>query len=518
MTAARIEKATSGIPSYFAFAAARLLPTSVIAVIALVGLSLALDARAGCREATASVLPMPTWTWLRSWRADLAAPTRLATDSVGRVFVTDPVRGQVVSRNAAGAIAGRKKNLGSPTSIAVDASGGILLGDRDRGSVTLYDNLWNIRHALGVGDGEFGLPGDIAVDPASGEIYVSDTARHVVAVYSAAGLLLRTLGAPAPSDGLPAADGLFRTPTGIAIAGEELLVADQLNFRVQAFDKTSGAYLYCIGNYSSSSFFAPASGPARTLGMPQGLWVDRVGRLYVADAYQGQIRVIDRSNGAIIGSIGTQGDDVRAMRVPSDVLIDAKGRLFVASTNSSRIDIFGLDAYTDPERIMPSSARLVTSRIKRSLPPTQPIIEAFIEIPGYRAIDVNPATIRVNGLPATLLEAADSNGNNIPELHLAISAATLLPTLGSGNSGQVRIGGNIGALRFETNSTISIVNDLPPPVITPIPPVRPIPPARPLPPVSPVLSIPPIPSVATLPQAGAQPSQPATTSSAETRP
>ncbi len=438
--------------------------------LALIGLALGapLTAEAACREAAASTLPMPTWTWLRGWQADFAAPTRLAADAAGHVFATDPGKGQVVWRGADGAIAGRKTGLGKPTGIAVDATGNILVGDQERGRVTLHDQQWNARHALGVGDGEFGLPGDIAIDPANGEIYVSDSVRQVVAVYSPAGPRLRTFGAPAPNDDSPAADGVFRSPTGLFITGNELLVADQLNFRVQAFDKSTGAFLYCIGNYRTSSFVSPTSGPARLLGMPQGLWVDALGRLYVADAYQGQIHVIDRGNGARIGSIGVAAEEAGALNAPSDILIDTYGRLFVASANNARLDLFGLDTYSDPERFVPASVRMLPERIER--PSAAAKVEAHVELPGYRAIDIDPASVRINGLTTTSISVLDSDGNGIPELRISVNAATLLPTLGTGDSGPVRIIGMLGRLRFETTTTLAIVERqiaVPPPRVIP---------------------------------------------------
>jgi len=417
------------------------------------------EAVAACREATVSTLPMPTWTWLRSWRANLSAPTRLAADAEGMVLATDPVRGQVVARHADGSLALVKRDLGHPTSIALDALGGVLVGDGRAGRVTVYDSDWNARYSLGAGDGEFGQPGDIAVDPQTGEIYVSDTVRHVVAVYSGAGVRQRLIGAPAPTDGLPAADGLFRTPTGVTIAGNELLVADQLNFRVQVFDKTSGAFLYCLGNYRASSFVSPASGPSRTFGMPQGLWVDTLGRLYVADAYQGEVRVVDRSNGALIGSLGTLGDEPGALRVPSDLVIDRSGRLFVASTNNARLDLYGLDGYSDPERFTPAFVTMAPDRIDRTALPLT--VNFTLEVPGYRLIDIVPASLRVNGLLATLAipaaEAMDTDDDGVPELRLSVSASALLETLAPGASAPVTVTGDLGWLAFTAVAWISVV-------------------------------------------------------------
>jgi DNA-binding beta-propeller fold protein YncE len=416
---------------------------------------------AACREAATSPLPMPAWTWLRSWRADLSAPSRLATEAEGRVMVTDPVRGKVVARRADGSIAFVKRELGRPTSIAIDADGRYWVGDGETGRVTMYEADWTPRHSLGVGDGEFGMPGDIAIDPSNREIFVSDTDRHQVAVYSSSGLRLRTIGAPAPTDGLPAADGLFRSPTGIALAGSEVLVSDHLNYRVQAFDKATGAFLYCVGNYTTPSFFSPASGPTRAFGAPQGIAVDALGRMYVADAYQGLVRVIDRGNGAVLGSIGAFGDGPGEMRVPVDLVIDRHGRLFVATTDNSRLDVFSLDASTDPERFLPSTVRLSPDSISRTA--TSGTVTASIEVPGHRAVDIPPASVSVNGQRVTALGVEDADGNGVAELRVAVAAGALRKTLGDATPAEVNVSGSIGTLGFTAVTAIALVDPPPPP-------------------------------------------------------
>jgi sugar lactone lactonase YvrE len=416
---------------------------------------LATPAQAACRQAATPNLPMPAWTWLRSWRADLSAPIRLAADDDGRVWVADPTRGQVVARSADGSVAEVRRALGWPASLARASLGAMVVGDGRSGRVTVYDVHWNPAFALGAGDGEFGHPGDIVVDPTNGDIYVSDTARHIVAVYSAAGVRLRTIGSPAPANDSPAADGQFRTPTGIALAGNELLVSDQLNYRVQAFDKASGAYLYCLGTFRASSFFPPNSGPARTFGMAQGLWVDALGRLYVVDAYQGQVRVFDRGNGALIGAIGVFGAEPGALRNPSDLLIDRQGRLLVSNTDHARIELYGLDSYADPEAFAPAAVRVDPVRIDRTAPPAS--VELALEVPGYRLIDIDPVSLRVNGLVPTIAAASprDRDGNGWPELLLGVGGSALLGTLPpQATQSVVSVSGRVGALGFVARSTV----------------------------------------------------------------
>jgi DNA-binding beta-propeller fold protein YncE len=424
---------------------------ALIALAALLLFDLPTHAACLVEGGVQPVSPFPTVTWLRSWRADLATPARLAVDARGRVAIADPARARVLVRNADGSLAFAIA-AGQPVAVAAAASGGWWIGDGRSGRVSLYAADGTEHLSLGAGDGEFGQPGDIAVDPANGEVFVSDTARQVVTVYSSAGAHLRTIGAPAPADDLPAGDGQFRTPTGIVLAGQELLVADQLNYRVQAFDKVSGAFLYCLGSYSQSSFIPPSGGPSRTFGMAQGLAVDALGRLYVADAFQGQVRVLDRTSGAVLASIGAFGDEPGALRTPSDVVIDGTGRLFVASTAGARIDVYGLDAFADPERFAPASISVAPPVIVR--PPRA--VDTSIEIPGYRATDIDPASVRINGLTASALGVEDRDGNGIPELRMTLDGAALLPTLGAGTQGTVEVTGSVGSLQFAATATVAI--------------------------------------------------------------
>ena len=43
---------------------------------------------------------------------------------------------------------------------------------------------------------------------------------------------------------------------------------------------------------------------------------------------------------------------------PSDVAIDRHGRLFVANTDHGRLEVYGLDGYTDPEAFAPAADEL----------------------------------------------------------------------------------------------------------------------------------------------------------------
>jgi hypothetical protein len=69
-------------------------------------------------------------------------------------------------------------------------------------------------------------------------------------------------------------------------------------------------------NVNSNRLMASFNGPA-------GIAVDRDGRVYVADSYNKEVRVIDTSN--IVSTLRTP-----ELREPSDVVVDSKGRVFVS--------------------------------------------------------------------------------------------------------------------------------------------------------------------------------------------
>lgn len=429
----------------------------LLGALATTGIAASGNATAQCRESTTATLAMPQSSWLRDYKVNFSAPARLAIDAADRVHIVDGGRGEVVVRAADGAVVDWRRGLGKPFSIAIDHQGRTLLGFANTGRVSTYDMEWNRLFDLGQGVGEFGQPGDMAVDPSSGEIFVTDTARHQIRVYSPGGVFSRTIGSPAAAGDEAAPLGQLRVPTGIALAGNELFVADQLNYRIQVFDKITGAALYCLGNYRSSSFVSPTSGPARAFGMLQGLWADGLGRLFVTDAFQGQVHVIETATGASIGSLGTFGDQPGELRVPTDLVIDRYGRLFVASANNNRVSVFGLDTYTDPERYLPATLNVRSAPQRGRI--RQRLAEFVLSVPGQRLDASDRASLRINGAaPEEVLEL-DIDADGTMETVLRVDPEMLQLSLGgpgSGRNGTVTVSGRAGSRQFEASTSLAL--------------------------------------------------------------
>jgi DNA-binding beta-propeller fold protein YncE len=356
-------------------------------------------------------VPMPTVTALRSDSSLLAAPARLAVDGDGRRYVTDPSGGRLLVRDANGRFVRALDGLGRPLGVAVDAFGVAYVGDELTGSVSLLDPEGHFLRKLGGGDGEFVLPGHLAVDPRTGIVYVADSGADEVKAYRD-GQLVARFGGPG------SAAGQFSFPTGIHVSSEgEVFVADQNNDRVQVFDR-DGGFLRCFGKTGGMSL-------KPRFGRVQGLTGDSAGRIYAADAFQGSVKVFD-SAGVALGTIGQFGDRVGELRLPQSLAVDAVGRLHVAATGNSRVEVFGLDGYSDPhvlegnaEFLLPASGPTRVSR-RRAL------LKAAIDVSGRAEEEIVASSLAANGV-ISRGAAFGRDGRFQAAFDLASVAATLPP-------------------------------------------------------------------------------------------
>lgn len=362
----------------------------------------------------------PSVTSLRSYRDLLHAPARIAIDAADRLYVTDSAAGRVLVRDQYGRLVRISPGLERPLGIAVDAAGFIYVGEEARGNVTVFDQSWALVRRLGRGDGEFILPNHIAID-SSGSVYVADSGANVVKKYSPSGQLLLVIGAPGTWD------GEFRFPTGLSIAANgELIVADQDNVRLQMFGP-DGMFLRKIRLTSGML----GTGGGRI----QGVTLDAHGRLYVADAFQDVVRVL-ASDGTRLSTIGTFGSGPGQLLNPSSVAIDRHNRLFVASIGNARVDVYGLDSFSDPHVLAADFlVRPATLVRRKSRGRGSPSVTGFVKVQGYAPTQIVRASVRVNGLATTATPGtaiADFDDDGLLELRFLVDRAALVDTLADG--------------------------------------------------------------------------------------
>jgi sugar lactone lactonase YvrE len=185
---------------------------------------------------------------------------------------------------------------------------------------------------------------DVVVDLA-GNLFIADVGNNCVRKVSG-GTITTVAGngiAGFSGDGGPATSASLNSPTGIALdAAGNLYIADQSNHRIR---KVSGGTIETVSGNGAAGFSGDG-GPATSasLYLPRRVAVDAAGNLYIADKRNNRIRKV--SGGTITtvagnGVAGFSGDTGPATNAsldgPEGVALDAVGNLYIADSNNYRI-------------------------------------------------------------------------------------------------------------------------------------------------------------------------------------
>ncbi|GAB4256233.1 6-bladed beta-propeller [Thermincola ferriacetica] len=170
-----------------------------------------------------------------------------------------------------------------------------------------------------------------------GDVFVADSANHRVAVFDANGAFKAVLGKQG------AGPGEFNYPTGIAVYGRKIYVADFYNRRVQVLN-FDGKQLSVL----------PRGKDLRELGgniFPVTVAVDRSGNVYVSDVSQHRIVVFDDS-GRFVRYFGRAGSNPGELSYVNGIAVNEDaGEIYLANSNNGRIDTFDLNGRYLPDRI-----------------------------------------------------------------------------------------------------------------------------------------------------------------------
>lgn len=176
-------------------------------------------------------------------------------------------------------------------------------------------------------------PRGIALDE-DGTIYVADTDRSRVAVFSSQGEFLRSIGDPAIA---PPGGGL-RQPWSLDVGPDGLVyVADTWNNRVAVFTQ-EGDFVRAWGHEG-----VPASDPSpEAMWGPRDLKIGPDGLVYVADTGGKRIRVYT-PEGEWVHDIGSGGAGLGQVDEPVGLAFNPVSReLYVAEAWNKRIQVFDL--------------------------------------------------------------------------------------------------------------------------------------------------------------------------------
>ena len=211
-------------------------------------------------------------------------PVSVAVDSDHTVYVVDRLRRTVDGYGADGSYLGllpfaaEVEGGPNPLGIAVDRSATLYLTDVSRGMHQVMALALNDEGALrrafgkeGKGDGEFSYPSALAVDPASGDLFVSDGNNARVLIFDADGAPAGAIARGEEGESLSVPRGLALDTLG------RLHVVDGVGGKVNVYDirQRPAKFLFAFGE--------PGSGEGQ-FSYPNGIAVDsRLGLLYVAD-------------------------------------------------------------------------------------------------------------------------------------------------------------------------------------------------------------------------------------------
>ncbi|MEY3221014.1 MAG: hypothetical protein RIT27_2371 [Pseudomonadota bacterium] len=154
-------------------------------------------------------------------------------------------------------------------------------------------------------------------------------------------------------DGGSAINAQFRNPTAMAFANDgSVLIADSNNHRLRKID-ANGVISTIAGGDQLGSGGDNGAATAAQLNLPQGVAVDRLGNLFIADTNNHRIRRIDTSGRittfAGTGAAGLSGDGgfaaLAQLNQPTSVRINAVGEIFIADSGNHcvrKIDSSGI--------------------------------------------------------------------------------------------------------------------------------------------------------------------------------
>ena len=202
---------------------------------------------------------------------------------------------------------------------------------------------------------ELDSPAGLALD-AAGDLYIADSHNQRVREVTAATGIITTIAGTgiagfSGDGGVPTAAWLD-LPTALALdAAGNLYIADTGNHRVRRIAAATGLITTVAGNGVEGYAGDGGAATAAYLDSPNGLALDAVGNLYIADTHNGRVREVSAVTGMIstVAGTGVAGGNVQmfggdngaataaSLALPRGLTMDAAGNLYFADSANHRI-------------------------------------------------------------------------------------------------------------------------------------------------------------------------------------
>lgn len=377
----------------------------------------------------------------------LSSPIGIALDGLGNVYVAEQTAHRVVKicNNVAGCpdgttvvVAGNgspdfsgdggsatEAALKAPTGIAVDRLGNVFIADtqnhRVREVCTALPNCTpgTIRTIAGTGTPGFSGDGALAVNAQlntpvrvaldkNDNLLIADLNNHRVRMVcrnpvSCVQGTIETIAGKGTmgfsGDGGLASQAELNLPSDVSIDSDgNLLIADQGNFRVRkvCMDGAGcgvGTIETVVGSGSPHASRDDQPATSAEIRKPRGLSIDDMGNLYFADSAQHRVRTVDRVTGLIrtvagTGLEGFSGDGGPAtdalLAFPEGVAVDGRGNVFISDSSNHRVREVCVD---DPPCPVGAIRTVAGTGVQGFSGDRGPAVDARLNSPAGLAID-----------------------------------------------------------------------------------------------------------------------------------
>jgi uncharacterized protein (TIGR03437 family) len=253
-------------------------------------------------------------------QAMLAYPAGLAVDRTGALYIGD-TQNRVVRKIASGLI-NTFAHATTPTGLAIDNFGTLYVADSGAGQIIVMPA--NSPAVV------YNFPAqDVATAFDSSLYALSRTMAWRVSVY---GISTPVAGGGnlAHGDGGPATAARLNHPSGVAVDAQgNLFIADRDNHRIRKVD-TTGVITTVAGTGKAGNGGDNGPATAAQLNSPESVTVDAAGNLYIADAGNHRVRIVNASG--VISALS-----VKNLSAPVYAIADAHQNVFIADAGSGSV-------------------------------------------------------------------------------------------------------------------------------------------------------------------------------------
>ncbi|MGI6458005.1 MAG: PKD domain-containing protein [bacterium] len=330
----------------------------------------------------------PFMNGMKATQASLNHPTGVSLDEDENLYIADSQNNWICRVNSSGMIhivagtggAGFQGDTGKaveaklnrPGGVFVNQDGSLFIADGGNNRIRKVDDAGSISTVAGNGlqgyqadevdalSTALCTPAGIWVNGA-GELYIADTYNHRIRKVDSNGVITTIAGKGAivyTGDGDVAAHAALKQPSGGFPGGDgKVYIADKDHHRVRMLNH-DGIITTVTGNGIGSFYGDGGSATGAYLNSPNGIFMDSMGNLFIADTKNNRIRKVDSAElittvaGNGVG--GYNGDNCAAtsasLNHPTGVWVDGEGNFYIADCNNHRIRM------VDPEGIITTIA------------------------------------------------------------------------------------------------------------------------------------------------------------------